>query len=79
MYLFQLWGSPGLGGEGVEGEHGLVDEDQLPLVELHQLDQLMHLVEHSPRLKAGVVERFLVGRADREFWKLPMEHHNTLL
>ena len=57
----------------------------------------MHLVEHSSRFKARIVERFLAlldvleldamlligsleqGRADREFRKLPMEHHNTLL
>ena len=57
----------------------------------------MHLVEHSSRFKARIVETFLAlldvleldamlligsleqGRADREFRKLPMEHHNTLL
>ena len=59
MHLFRLWRSPGLGREGIEGEHSLVDEDQLPLVELHQLDQLIHLVEHSSRFKARIVERFL--------------------
>ena len=59
MNLFHLRRSPRLRREGIEGEHGLVDEDQLPLVELHQLDQLIHLVEHSSRFKARIVKRFL--------------------
>ena len=59
MHLFKLWRSPSFRRESIEGEHSLVNEDQLTLVELNQLDQLIHLVEHSPRFKAGVVERFL--------------------
>ena len=54
-----VWRRPGLGREGVEGEDRLIHKDYLHLVELGQLDQIVHLLKHRLRLGVGVVENLL--------------------
>ena len=38
---------PGLGVECIEGEDGLIKEQQLHLIKLGESDKLVHLIEHS--------------------------------
>jgi hypothetical protein len=50
---------PGLRAEGAEGEHGLIEEDDLLLVHLRQLDQGAHADEQLVVLLVGEVDFLL--------------------
>jgi hypothetical protein len=50
---------PGLGVEGVEGEDGLIKEQQLHLIKLGESDKLVHLIEHLPNVHLTVIKLLL--------------------